>query len=97
MNPFLANSKVNRLVIFSSSCSEYSLGLILIPALAPPKGTSTHAHLNVIKADKAFTSSLVTSVENRIPVERKKKYLIDYNLKILLDFFCFQPVLSYLY
>lgn len=70
MKPFLASSSVKRRVIFSSSCSEYSLGFILIPALAPPKGTSTQAHLKVISAERAFTSSLVTSVENLIP-ERK--------------------------
>lgn len=67
IKPFLANSKVKRRVIFSNSCSVYSLGLILMPALPPPKGTSTQAHLNVISADKAFTSSLVTSIEKRIP------------------------------
>lgn len=73
MKPFLASSRVKRRVIFSSSCSEYSLGLILIPALAPPNGTSTHAHLNVIKAERALTSSLDTSVENLIPVEGNKE------------------------
>lgn len=67
MNPFFANSRVNLLVIFSSSCSLYSLGLSLRPAFPPPNGTSTQAHLKVIRADKAFTSSRVTSSENRIP------------------------------
>lgn len=67
MNPFFANSRVNLLVIFSSSCSLYSLGLSLRPAFPPPNGTSTQAHLKVISADKAFTSSRVTSSENRIP------------------------------
>merc|ERR1712037_1002949 len=36
--PFLASSIANRLVIFSSSFSLYSLGSILMPALPPPKG-----------------------------------------------------------
>lgn len=67
MNPFFANSRVNLLVIFSSSCSLYSLGLSFRPAFPPPNGTSTQAHLKVIRADKAFTSSRVTSSEYRIP------------------------------
>lgn len=71
MNPFLASSSVNRRVIFSNSCSEYTLGLILIPALAPPKGTSTQAHLKVIRADRALTSSRHTSKEKRIPAIEK--------------------------
>ena len=32
------------LVILSSSPSEYTLGLILMPALPPPNGTSTQEH-----------------------------------------------------
>lgn len=47
-NPFFANSRAKRRVIFSNSCSEYSFGLILIPALAPPNGTSTQAHCEII-------------------------------------------------
>lgn len=73
MNPFFANSRAKRRVIFSNSCTEYSFGLSFKPALAPPNGTSTHAHLNVIKADKAFTSSRDTSSEYRIPDRRHKK------------------------
>ena len=45
IKPFLANSTANRLVIFSSSLSEYFVGSIFTPALAPPNGTSTTAHL----------------------------------------------------
>ena len=63
MKPFLASSSVKRRVIFSNSLSLYLRGLILTPALAPPNGTSTQAHLNVIKADKALTSSMLTSSE----------------------------------
>ena len=47
--------------------TEYAVGSILIPALAPPKGTSTIAHLNVINVAKAFTSSSVTLVLYRTP------------------------------
>lgn len=43
--PFLASSMANLLVILSSSFSLYSWGSSLTPALAPPKGTSTQAHL----------------------------------------------------
>lgn len=75
MNPFFANSRVNLLVIFSSSCSLYSLGLSLRPAFPPPNGTSTHAHLKVISADKAFTSSRVTSSEYRIPATYQVRLL----------------------
>lgn len=67
MKPFFASSRVNLRVMRSSSFSLYSFGFILTPALAPPKGTSTQAHLNVISADKALTSSLETSSEKRIP------------------------------
>lgn len=42
-----------------------------MPAFAPPNGTSTHAHLNVIKAARALTSSRETSKENRIPVNKR--------------------------
>lgn len=70
MNPFLANSNVNLLVICSNSFSEYNFGFIFMPAFAPPNGTSTQAHLKVIKAAKAFTSSRETSNEKRIPVTR---------------------------
>lgn len=70
MNPFLANSNVNLLVICSNSFSEYNFGFIFMPAFAPPNGTSTHAHLKVIKAAKAFTSSRETSNEKRIPITR---------------------------
>jgi len=62
MNPFFDNSTVSLLVIFSSSFSEYVLGSIFTPALAPPKGTSTTAHLYVISCAKAFTSSSFTSM-----------------------------------
>lgn len=37
------------------------------PPLAPPNGTSTTAHLYVISAESALTSSSQTSKENRIP------------------------------
>lgn len=78
MKPFFANSSAKRRVIFSNSCTEYSFGLSFKPALAPPNGTSTQAHLNVIKADKAFTSSRDTSSEYRIPDnENKKKRKIE--------------------
>uniref|UniRef100_A0A1B0A3T0 Uncharacterized protein n=1 Tax=Glossina pallidipes TaxID=7398 RepID=A0A1B0A3T0_GLOPL len=36
------------------SRKEYCFGLIFKPAFAAPKGTSTQAHLNVIKADEAI-------------------------------------------
>lgn len=45
-----------------------------MPAFAPPNGTSTHAHLKVIKAAKAFTSSRETSKENRIPIIKLINY-----------------------
>lgn len=62
-NPFFINSNENFRVIFSNSNSEYFLGSIRIPALAPPYGTSTAAHLNVIIADRARTSSAFTPFE----------------------------------
>ena len=43
------------LVIFSSSITEYFLGSIAIPPFAPPKGTFTTAHLNVIRDAEAST------------------------------------------
>ena len=41
--------------------TEYCDGSILTPAFAPPKGTSTIAHLKVMRLARAFTSSSVTS------------------------------------
>jgi hypothetical protein len=49
--------------------------LSLRPAFPPPNGTSTQAHLKVISADKAFTSSRVTSSENRIPATFQVRHL----------------------
>jgi hypothetical protein len=49
--------------------------LSLRPAFPPPNGTSTQAHLKVISADKAFTSSRVTSSENRIPATYQVRLL----------------------
>ena len=60
------------------SLTEYSLGSILIPPFAPPNGTSTTAHLNVINMAKAFTSSLSTSGLYRIPVEATRKLLFKF-------------------
>ena len=45
MKFFRTSSNTYRRVIRSSSPIEYVLGLIRIPPLAPPKGTSTSAHL----------------------------------------------------
>ena len=70
MNPFLASSMVNLLVISSSSLSEYFLGSIFTPAFAPPNGTSTHAHLYVMRDASAITSSTLTSSLKRIPATR---------------------------
>lgn len=70
MKPFFDNSRAKRRVIFSNSWIEYSFGLSFKPALAPPNGTSTQAHLNVIKADRALTSSRDTSREYRIPCNK---------------------------
>jgi hypothetical protein len=53
MNFFWQSSIVYRRVIRSNCSTVYFLGSILIPPLAPPKGTSTTAHLNVIRAAKA--------------------------------------------
>lgn len=47
--------------------TEYFLGLILTPPLAPPKGTLTIAHLKVIRVASAFISSSVTSSLNLMP------------------------------
>ena len=38
-----------------------------MPPLAPPNGTSTIAHLNVMSAARASTSSSFTSGEKRMP------------------------------
>ena len=38
-----------------------------MPPLAPPKGTSTMAHLNVISVANAVTSSKFTALEKRMP------------------------------
>ena len=60
MKPFFASSIVNLRVMCSNSFSEYLVGSILIPPFAPPKGTSTMAHLKVMSIARAFTSSSVT-------------------------------------
>ena len=51
----------------SSSPSEYLWRAILTPPLAPPNGTSTKAHLKVISAASAATSSPFTVMLNRMP------------------------------
>lgn len=85
MNPFLANSRVNLRVIFSSSCSLYCFGSILSPALAPPNGTSTQAHLKVIRAERALTSSRETSNEYRIPVKNEKTNIKNQTWHMAVD------------
>merc|ERR1711914_47844 len=65
--PCLFNFWVNRRVTLSISQSEYFLESIVIPALAPPNGTSTTEHFQVIKAAKALTSSISTSGAYLIP------------------------------
>ena len=47
--------------------TEYCEGLIFIPPLAPPKGTSTTAHLKVMRVANACTSSISTSSLYLIP------------------------------
>lgn len=72
MKPFFASSIVNLLVIFSSSSSLYILGSMRTPALPPPNGTSTTAHLYVIKAASALTSPSLTSGLNLTPSNTEK-------------------------
>jgi len=56
INPFLISSIVYLLVTLSNSFYDNSLGLILIPPLAPPNGTSAIASLKVMREAKASTS-----------------------------------------
>ena len=49
--------------------TEYCEGLIFIPPLAPPKGTSTTAHLKVMRVANACTSSMSTSSLYLIPTK----------------------------
>jgi len=50
-----------------------------MPPLAPPKGTSTTAHLKVIRVAKALTSSRSTSALYLIPTNAQVEY---YNLTV---------------
>ena len=54
-----------------SLLTEYLAGSILTPPLAPPNGTSTVAHLNVMRLANAHTSSSVTSSLYLIPGDRE--------------------------
>jgi len=67
MKPFLISSIVYRLVTLSSSATDSSLGFILTPPCAPPKGTSAIASLNVIKQASASTSYKSMSGEYLVP------------------------------
>ena len=49
--------------------TEYLAGSTLTPPLAPPNGTSTIAHLKVMRAASAHTSSSVTSSLYLIPTQ----------------------------
>src|SRR6202051_1009465 len=42
-------------------------GSQMMPPLAPPNGMSTTAHFHVIQAERARTSSMLTSGANRMP------------------------------
>ena len=44
-----------------------TFGSMQTPAFPPPNGTSTQAHLYVMRADSALTSSELTSVEYLMP------------------------------
>ena len=52
---------------------------ILMPPLAPPKGTSTTAHLNVISAARAIVSSASTFGAIRIPPFTATSFSISLN------------------
>ncbi len=54
-------SVANRRVMCSSSLSDSSVGLTMIPPLAPPNGMLTTAHFHVIHIDSALTSLRETS------------------------------------
>ena len=58
-------------IVLTTLHTEYFEGLILMPPLAPPKGTSTTAHLKVIRVAKACTSSISTSSLYLIPLKYK--------------------------
>ena len=66
--------------MYNKKHTEYFEGLILMPPFAPPKGTSTTAHLYVIRVANACTSSISTSSLYLIPGE-KKIYHIDVTLR----------------
>ena len=61
------SSYANRRVIFSISSGSHFVGSICSPPFDPPKGASTRAHLYVIRAANASTSSWFTEVANLIP------------------------------
>ncbi len=67
MKFLLTSSNVNRRVIRSISAAEYCDRSIRTPPFAPPNGTFTIAHLYVIIAASAITSSSSTCGANRIP------------------------------
>ncbi len=54
-------SVVYRLVRFCTSFCESSFGLTSTPPFAPPYGSPTTAHFQVIHIARAFTSFSVTS------------------------------------
>ena len=54
-------SVANRRVMCSSSLSESSRGLTMMPPLAPPNGMLTTAHFHVIHMASALTSFSDTS------------------------------------
>ena len=67
MNSFAFSSTVSRRVTRSTNAVSRRNGSMQTPPFAPPKGTSTSAHLNVISAARPMTSFCVTIVLNRIP------------------------------
>ena len=58
----LASSIVNRRVTRSTNSGGRLRASMQTPPLAPPKGTSTSAHLNVISEASPITSSASTTV-----------------------------------